>query len=73
MDVSPLFFSNFKKIKWSLTELYMNVFTDDNKLISIKKLLALSHHNVTPSLIALRALFGYNSVSMIFGIAELKT
>ena len=51
----------------------MNVFTDDNKLISIKKLLALSHHNVTPSLIALRALFGYNSVSMIFGIAELKT
>ena len=42
-DVSLLFFSNFKEINWSLTELYMNVFTDNNKLISINKSFALSH------------------------------
>ena len=72
MDVSVLFFSNFKKMNWSLTELYMNVFTDNNKLTSINKSIALSHHNLTPSLIALHALSGYNSVPMMFAIGKSK-
>ena len=73
MDVFMLFFSNFKKINRSLTELYMNVFTDDNKLVSINKSITLSHHNVTPLLIALHAFSGYNSVPMMFGIGKSKT
>ena len=73
ISVSVLLFSNFKKINWSLTELYMNVFTDDNKLISINKSTASPHHNVTPSLIALQALSRYNSVPMMFGIGKSKT
>ena len=70
MSVSVLLFSNFRKINWSLTELYMNVFTDDNKLQSINKS---SHHNVTPSLITLHALSGYSFVPIICGIGKLKT
>ena len=50
----------------------MNVFTNDNKLISINKWIAVSHHHVKPSLTALRALSGYNSVSMMFGISKSK-
>ena len=73
MDVSVLFFSNFKKINWSLTELYINVFTDDKKLISINKSVGLSHHNVIPSLIALHALSGYKYVPMMFGTGKSKT
>ena len=73
ISVSVFLFSNFKKINWSLTELFMNVFTDDNKLISINKSIASPHHNVTPSLIALHALSRYNSVPMMFGIGKSKT
>ena len=51
----------------------MNVFTDDNKLISINKSIASSHHNVTPSLIVLHAFTGYNSAPMMFGIGKSKT
>ena len=72
MDISMLFFSNFKKINWPLAELFMNVLTNDNKLISINKWIAVSHHHVKPSLTALRALSGYNSVSMMFGISKSK-
>ena len=35
MGVSVLLFSNFKKINWLLTKLYMDVFRDANQLISI--------------------------------------
>ena len=35
MSVSVLLFSNFKKINWLLTKLYMDVFRDANQLISI--------------------------------------
>ena len=73
MNVSVLFFLNFKKINCSLTELDMTVFTDDKELMSIKKSIGLSHHNVTPSLIALHALSVYNSVPMMFGISRSKT
>ena len=73
MSVSLLLFSNFKKINWSLTELYMNVFTGDNKLISINKSIASSHHNLTPSLIALHALSGYSSAPMTFRTGKSKT
>ena len=73
MDVSVLFFSNFKKINWSLTELYINVFTDNKKLISINKLVGLSPHNVTPSLIVLHVFSGYKSVPMMFGTGKSKT
>ena len=51
----------------------MDVFTDANKLISINKSVASSHHNMTLSLIALRALSGYNSVTMMFGTSKSKT
>ena len=54
-SVPALLFSNFKKINWLLTKLDMDVFTDANKLMSIDKSAASSHHNVTPSLIALHA------------------
>ena len=37
MSVSVFLFSNFKKTNWLLTKLYMDVFTDANKLISISK------------------------------------
>ena len=50
ISVSVLLFSNFKKINWSLTKLYMDLFIDANKLISINKSIASSHHNMTPSL-----------------------
>ena len=66
-------FSDFKKINWSLTELYMNVFADYNKLISINKSIASSHRNVTPSLIALYASSSYNSAPMIFETGKSKT
>ena len=72
-SVSVLLFSHFKKINWVSTKLYIDVFTDANKLISINKSIASSHHNVTPSLITLHALSGYNSVTMIFGIGKSKT
>ena len=72
-SVSVLLFLNFKRINWLLTKLHMNAFTDANKLISINKSIAPSHHNVTPSLIALHALSGYNSVTMMFGIGKSKT
>ena len=72
-SVSVLLFSHFKKINWFSTKLYIDVFTDANKLISINKSIASSHHNVTPSLIALHALSGYNSVTMVFGIGKSKT
>ena len=48
----------------------MNAFTDDNKLISINKWIASSHHNENLSLIALHALSGYNSAPMMFGIGQ---
>ena len=51
----------------------MDVFTDDNKLKIINRLVTSSHHNVTLSSIALHALSGYNSVSLMIGIAKLKT
>ena len=73
MSVSVLLFSNFKKINWSLTRLYMDVFTDNNKLISINKLIASSHHNMTPTMIALHALSDYNFVPMMFSIGKSKT
>ena len=73
MSLSVLLFSNFKKINWSLTELYMNIFTGDKKLISINKSIASSHHDLTPSLIALHGLSGYSSVPVMFGIGKLKT
>ena len=65
--------SNFKKMNWLLTKLYMDVFTDANKLISINKSTASSHHNVALSMIALHALSAYNSVTMMFGTGKSKT
>ena len=73
MTVSVLLLSNLKKVNWSLTKLHMDVLTDNNKLISIKKLNASSHHTVTPSLFALHTLSGYYSVPMMFGIGKPKT
>ena len=73
MNVSVLLLSNFKKVNWSLTKLHMDIFTDNNKLISIKKLNASCHHTVAPSLVALRTLSCYNSVPMMFGIGKSKT
>ena len=73
MSVFVLLFSNFKKINWLLTKLYMDVFTDANKLISINKSIASSDHDVTPLLIALHALSGYNSVTTMVGIDQSKT
>ena len=73
MSVSVLLFSNFKKINWSLTRLYMDVFTDNNKLISINKSIASSHHNMTPTMIALHALSDYSFVPMMFSIGKSKT
>ena len=67
-----LLFSNFKKINWSLTKPYLVVSTVDNKLKSINKLIASSHHSVIPSLIALLALSSYNSAPMMFGIDKSK-
>ena len=49
-----------------------NVFTDNNKLISVNKSITSFYHNVTPSLIALHALSVYNSVPMMFGICKSK-
>ena len=72
-SVSVLLFSHFKKINWFSTKLYIDVFTDANKLISINKSIVSSHHNVTPSLITLHALSGYNFVTMMFGIGKSKT
>ena len=73
MSVSVLLFSNFKKIICLLKKLCMDVFTDTNKLKSINKSIASSHHNVTPSLIALHALSGYSSVTMMISMGQSKT
>ena len=71
INLTVMLFSKFEKINWSLTKLYINVFTD-NKLKTINKLIASCHHNVTSSLIALHALSGYNSVPMMFSIGKSK-
>ena len=40
MGAFVLVCSNFEKINWSSTKLYLDAFTDDNKLISINKSVA---------------------------------
>ena len=50
----------------------MHVVSDNNKITSINKSIASSHHNATPSLIALHASSGYKSVPMMFGIGKSK-
>ena len=67
--VFVLFCSLFTKINWSSAKLYMNAFTDDNKLISINKSVA-TNDNVIPSVIALKALSGCDSVPMMSGIGK---
>ena len=63
--------SSFKKLNWSSTKLYMDAFTDYNKLISMSKSVA-ANENVIPSLIALHALSGCDSVPMMFGLGKSK-
>ena len=65
-----LLFSNFKKINWPLTKPYLDVSTVNNKLKSINKSIASSHHSVIPFLIALLALSSYNSAHMMFCIGK---
>ena len=50
----------------------MHVVSDNNKITSINKSIASSHHNATPSLIALHASSGYKSVPMMFSIGKSK-
>ena len=69
-DVFVLLCSNFQKINWTSTKLYMDAFTDNEKLISINKSVP-ANKNVIPSLIALHVLFGCDSVPM-FGIGKSK-
>ena len=49
----------------------MDTFTDNNKLISINKSVK-NNENVIPSLIALHALSGCDTVPMMFGIGKAK-
>ena len=70
-DVFVLFCSNLAKNNWYSANLYMDTFTEDNKLININK----SVHNnkeTIPSLIAMHALSGCDSVPMMFGIGKAK-
>ena len=69
LTVIVLLCSNFKKINWPSTKLYMDAFTDDNKLININKLVA-ANKNVIPSLIALHALSSCDSVPTMSGIIK---
>ena len=70
-DVFVLLCSNLAKNNWYSANLYMDTFTEDNKLININK----SVHNnkeTIPSLIAMHALSGCDLVPMMFGIGKAK-
>ena len=70
-DVFVFLCSNLAKNNWYSANLYMDTFTEDNKLININK----SVHNnkeIIPSLIAMHALSGCDSVPMMFGIGKAK-
>ena len=70
-DVFVLLCSNLAKNNWYSANLYMDTFTEDNKLINVNK----SVHNnkeTIPSLIVMHALSGCDSVPMMFGIGKAK-
>ena len=70
-DVFVLLCSNFKKINCSSTKLYTDAFKDNNKIIIINRSVA-ANATFFPSLIALHALSGCDSVPMMFGIDQSK-
>ena len=70
-DVFVLLCSNIKKINCSSTKLYTDAFKDNNKIIIINRSVA-TNETFFPSLIALHALSGCDSVPMMFGIDKSK-
>jgi len=70
-DVFLLLCSNFATNDWSSVNIFMETFIDESKLISIKKSVEYKRETI-PSLVALHALTGCDSVPMMYGIGKAK-
>ena len=57
---------------WAPKDVYMDPFSGGSKLISIKKLVNAKQH-IMPSLVALHAISGCDTVPMMFGIGKVKS
>ena len=70
-DVFVLLCSNFLANDWSSANIFMETFIDNSKLININKSVEYNK-DIVPSLVALHALTGCDSVPMMFGIGKAK-
>ena len=57
---------------WAPKDVYMDPFSGGSKLISIKKLVNAKQH-IMPSLVALHAISGCDTVPMMFSIGKVKS
>ena len=57
---------------WAPKDVYMDPFSGGSKLISIKKSVNAKQH-IMPSLVALHAISGCDTVPMMFGIGKVKS
>ena len=70
-DAFVLLCSNFLANDWSSANIFMETFIDNSKLININKSVE-CNKDIVPSLVALHALTGCDSVPMMFGIGKAK-
>ena len=70
-DVFVLLCSNFLANGWCQINIYMETFTDESKIISINRSVE-CNRDIIPSLVALHALTGCDSVPMMFGIGKAR-
>ena len=70
-DVFVLLCTSFQKYKWMPSSILMEMFTESKTVIDINKSVEL-HHPIVPSLIAMHALTGCDSVPMLYGIGKNK-
>ena len=70
-DVFVLLCYHYQKRDWSQAEVYMKSFKDGNKIISIRKTVE-KHADIIPSITAVHALSGCDSVPGMFNIGKNK-
>jgi hypothetical protein len=70
-DVCVLLCSIYISQGWGDAEIYIQDFNDDKNIISVNKTVE-KHKDLIPSLIALHAISGCDTVPMMFGIGKVK-
>ena len=70
-DVFVLLCYHYQKRDWSQAKVYMKDFSDGNKIISIKKTVE-KHSDIVPSLTAVHAISGCDTVPGMFNIGKKK-